>query len=320
MPVVPVIHSENSARTEFTTMIMIPLILNSVHLLLYGLYIFLFRLALLVLRKRPRTRDRLFHQISLYVLFIFASISIPIILADDIFSLAIRFQAYSGLNIPPSWTRAVQSFEISRKVILFIMGGTIDAILIFRCFVIWDYRRRYILLPALLCVLIDVGGVINAIASYTVTTPSLINITKQLTIVTLACVAALNIGLTAMISLKIYLTMRVMRNFPLIPQSPNSKRFSTIIAILLESGIIYVFGLLAYTVVIAVQNGQRWDAGAIAIQAGGIAPTLVIVRANTSRRGEDQSQVFHRAHSRDRLPDEEDMVFDVVGRKRPECN
>ncbi|KAJ8079747.1 hypothetical protein PM082_016569 [Marasmius tenuissimus] len=301
--------SEPTARAGFNLMVVAPLLFNSVHLFLYGLYVLLYRIGLLVLKKRPRTQECLFHQVSLHVLFVLVTLSIPIALAFDLLQISKEFYSYSGLEPPVTVERAERVLGISRMVLMCLQGGMIYAILIFRCYVLWEYRhQRYISVPIVACTILILGGTSSAIAVRLAPTEKKIMM-QNVCNTFLALIALSNLILTGTIALRIWMTIRVAGS----TLSPESRRkFSAIIAIVFESGLLYVLGMIVMILVATTTMGKPWDIVSIMITSGGILPTLVIVRANTLQGYNQQITVNHLKMVKSGPPVEREVAVESI--------
>ncbi|KAF9254788.1 hypothetical protein L218DRAFT_1009292 [Marasmius fiardii PR-910] len=100
-----------SVGTLFRRAVVNPFIISAVTLFLYGLYIFLFRIGFDILRKRKKSWERLFHQVSLASLFILASIGVPLGIGYDILVVAISFWDLAGSGFPVVLYRVQLGFE-----------------------------------------------------------------------------------------------------------------------------------------------------------------------------------------------------------------
>ncbi|KAJ8090879.1 hypothetical protein PM082_024801 [Marasmius tenuissimus] len=310
----PLRGSERSMRDGFNTMIVGPLLFTSVHLFLYGLYVLLYRIGLLVLRERPRTRERLLHQVSLHVLFLLVTINVPLALAYDLLQIFVKFSIYSGLDVSVGVDRAQRILEIFRIVVLFTQSTVTDTVLIFRCYVLWKYRyRRYVFIPVMFCAILDVtvGGASAGIATQLVAPDEKMSM-QQVCNTFLALIAFSNIVLTGTIAYRVWTTMRATES----ALHPDMKRrFSIVIAIVLESGLLYVLTIVFLISVGTFAIEKPWDIASIMIQISGIAPTLVIVRANTRQRVHNRPMLGGKGKGFDsELPVEQDIAVKSVAK------
>ncbi|KAG7097645.1 hypothetical protein E1B28_004977 [Marasmius oreades] len=295
MPTSTALVSQLSERepvlTIFRRNVMNPIIISSLSLFLYGLYILLFRISIVLLKRRKKSRERSFHQISLRTLFVLASIGVPLGLAHDVLATTKPVWRLAGLGLPfPAYQK-----DLSIRDIVFYVtpSFTVDTILIFRCFVMFGYRRRFVVIPIVACIIIDLGAIICGILDLSIRALGLdaahIEVIDTLSDICVGCNALLNILLTTALAGRIWSISW--------KGEIATKRSSTIVSILLESGLLYLLTLA----VMAVGNlleAETFDIGSIMIQVSGIAPTLIIVRANIGRRleVEDENQTQDSDH------------------------
>ncbi|KAG7094526.1 hypothetical protein E1B28_005354 [Marasmius oreades] len=271
-------ESTSNPTPIFWLGIISPVLITAFHLFLYGVYVVLFQIGIVVLKRRPDTPDRLFHQITLAILFCLTSLSVPINLVHDTANVALWLWPY---DVIMKVKHLVIILGIIRYVILLLMGLTVDAILIFRFFAISRYQKRFMVIPIVIFISIDAGAMTSG------TWAKVSSLFKQpvspadprssyldiLTMIFLGCNIILTLLLTLAMARQIWLAKR--QNRILFPNT-SGKRFTTIISILLESCALYIISLIIYAVAIPFYV----DLGSIMIQIGGLAPTLLIVRAN----------------------------------------
>ncbi|KAK7049846.1 hypothetical protein VNI00_005276 [Paramarasmius palmivorus] len=184
-------------------------------------------------------------------------------------------------------------------VISYIIANIIgDAIMIWRCYCIWGSRIKVIIIPTILCLGSNALAIVDTVKAnplhpvlggdkslYTLSPP-------QILISFLFVTMFANALLTLMIAGRIfYITRKAIR----LLGNHVRRTYRTIIAIVLESGMLYPFALILYGAVLLsmlVKGGDRDEsnrnrlaADLIAqvmaysiIQFVGIAPTLIVVR------------------------------------------
>ncbi|KAF9256713.1 hypothetical protein L218DRAFT_1007051 [Marasmius fiardii PR-910] len=164
------------------------------------------------------------------------------------------------------------------------MSFTTDCILIFHCFVIFGYQKKYLIIPIILCVVMDLGaivtGIMDAAASMNNTLgidSDWVNLLNNISNSFVACIALVNFSLTAAIAGRIIWASRGNYGGSSSIDQRTKKRFTTIGAILLESGLLYLLTLAVF-VVRDLLEAENFDIGSILTQVSGIAPTLMIVR------------------------------------------
>ncbi|KAG7098052.1 hypothetical protein E1B28_000026 [Marasmius oreades] len=193
--------------------------------------------------------------------------------------------ARPGLKFPFPLARLEFVLQITRYLILFFMGFTVDCILIFRCYVIFGYRRRFFFVPLILCIVIDVGAIISGVWDAVETrkighdSDLMDNISNSF----LGASALFNFVLTGAIAGKIWSVLRG----SLAVDDWTKRRFKMVVSIVLESGLLYSL-TIAVMIVGDLLDAETFNIASIMTQISGIAPTLMIVRANISRGLEDE--------------------------------
>ncbi|KAF9257017.1 hypothetical protein L218DRAFT_991208 [Marasmius fiardii PR-910] len=298
-------HPENTVGHLFQNVIYIPIMINSCQLFLYGLYIPIFRSAITALKKRSQSPESRFHIVSLYLLFILVTVNVPFTLACDILSSKLFLLEWESFEVTKRdlnpviglkvigenvLTNLLQITRICQYVILTSVFFIADSVMVFRFFVIWGYRRIYMAVPIVIFALIDVLGGSTAIITelFLYVKPSEVKTLAIITNTAMSVNGFLNLMLTLLIAARIWLETH--RNADLMRNKWPTRGINTIIAILLESGIIYAVTLVASVITWAFpSNGTQVDLGGVMIQVAGIAPTLIVARANANRR---RNQIF----------------------------
>ncbi|KAF9257016.1 hypothetical protein L218DRAFT_1006651 [Marasmius fiardii PR-910] len=267
---------EYLAQDVFRDIVITPILINSCHLFLYGLYIFIFRVAISALKERPHSPERRFHVISLNTLFILATVNVPFRLAVDIFFCKLVFWKWEGLGFLEYVLTVVPGYHKDRSIC------DLSVSWVFRFFVIWGYRKIYVVIPMMAFVLVDVVGVLCAAIS-----ASQASLTATIIADTAVGINAfLNIVLTVLIAVRIW--RETHRNADLIGGLWSTKKINTIIAVVLESGILYAIVVIAFIVCNSLPKGPVLNG--IVVQVAGIAPTLIVARANSHRRRADNDK------------------------------
>ncbi|KAI3614164.1 hypothetical protein WG66_000193 [Moniliophthora roreri] len=271
-----------------------------------GSYAVLYGICIFFLTKRKRHRYIL-HCIAISALFLLATVGLV--------TNTVNAAAYAAFMFHES--APMDSLEASQKsgqdlmktigntgvvaVIVYVVANMIgDAILLWRCYHIWGSRLKIIILPTLLCLGSNTLAITDSVLAdplkpefdgegsfYSLSPPKLL-------ISFLFVTMFANAILTLMIAGRIfYITRQAMR----LLGSHVRRTYKTIIALILESGMLYPFALILYaTVLISMWvKGTTGSGGASSksqvatdliaqvmayslVQFVGIAPTLIIVR------------------------------------------
>ncbi|KAF9256087.1 hypothetical protein L218DRAFT_1007831 [Marasmius fiardii PR-910] len=264
-------HPQYPVELMFRDAIVVPILVNSSQLFLYGLYIFIFRIAIMALKKRPRSRECRFHIVALNLLFILATVDVPLRLVGVIFYYKLVFW---------EWLEGLEITEKDSTVVL-VFNLLADSVMVFRFFVIWGYRRIYAIIPMAGFILVDVLAVSSAVILA-------INESTTATIIANAALGGngfLNLTLTVLIAVKIWWEAHKIGS--LMGSNGLKRGTNTIIAIVLESGILYAMGNIIFIICnFFPVTPLLVDLGGILVQVAGIAPTLIVARANSRRRAD----------------------------------
>ncbi|KDQ57482.1 hypothetical protein JAAARDRAFT_207019 [Jaapia argillacea MUCL 33604] len=178
-----------------------------------------------------------------------------------------------------------------------------DGLLIYRCFIVYQRKYRYIIVPTILVITASVIGYIEANvnvklyftrrdAPLDMTTPPphwfpLSNELNTLTVVWIIVSIITNIFVTALIVARIWIISREVCG------ALGKKRFclyQSTVAMIVESGAIYSTTLCVYLVMHLIwPSSFEMIAMGVANQIVGIVPTLIIVRVALGRTIQDPS-------------------------------
>ncbi|KAF8816460.1 hypothetical protein BYT27DRAFT_7184006 [Phlegmacium glaucopus] len=226
---------------------------------LYGLYFILFIICIYVLLQRNKT--------IYWVLFASAIVMFSIATADIIYTYYLVFdKLFNG---------GVSFDDLRPKYWLYVTNNVLaDALLLYRCYAIWDCNIRVILGPIILLIAGTACGYVFEGSEHRRFSFAWIYLTLTL---------ILNVILTALTAARIGWFAR---NARLILGQSLLQRYNATIAILIESGLLYS---LYIGLDLAMLNNKVGhiilDAGLI--QIVGIMPTLIIVQVGLGRAVHD---------------------------------
>ncbi|KAJ8096323.1 hypothetical protein PM082_011480 [Marasmius tenuissimus] len=305
---------------EYKLGILVPVIVSSAHLFLYGLNVLLFRVGLVVLKKREREIEggihRLFH-ISLVSLFVLSSVGVPISLVWDIFKTREALCSIARLGCALKMRIVLGALDICRVVIVLFISFIVDMILVFRCFAICEWRRKkYAIILIVCCLITDVTATVFAIWTFgtrihsrqihsdATTRVSLPINSLFLEVFPVACVC---LHLLANVVLTVIIAFKILQSG--IAKTPN--RFRTIVILLIESCALYIAAWMLFLTYGSLKQGT--EVTSILIQVAGLAPTLLIVRANINKEKQEQSVALsiRNATVTPVLPVEEEIILDI---------
>ncbi|KAK1215240.1 hypothetical protein PQX77_022163 [Marasmius sp. AFHP31] len=289
-------EDRNSVEEQYKYGILLPIIISSIHLFLYGLNVLLFRVGLVVLRRRKRQvvdgGHRLF-RISLVSLFVLSSVGVPISLVWDV--LVTRVALCQVVKLECALVQmdiALQALNICRVVIAALMCSIVDVILVFRCFVICGWRRKsWAIILIVCCLILDAASPMLVIWPIVITLDNAKRsdalLLGNLGIVCASLHFTVNAVFTAIIASKL---LRSERHISKVT-GKTPARFRMVARLLVESCLLY---LVAWIIFVACETLHRGgELTSILVQVAGIAPTLLMVRANLNRYQEGEDIPFN---------------------------
>ncbi|KAF8184061.1 hypothetical protein K438DRAFT_1937353 [Mycena galopus ATCC 62051] len=190
-------------------------------LLLYGIYINLFLLSIHIFSRRRDTKILIAASCAMAVV---GTTQIAVNVAETAITARFVQQLVHGqlLNEPQS----LKTLEFTQFVLLMINSTVTDTFFMYRCYVIWGYRRKVLILPALLGLTTLIVVILGA--KSTSTTPARISV---------GFAAMTNGVLTALTAGRIMWIWHQSSHVGL--HIPYRSRYGRAIGLILESGAIY---------------------------------------------------------------------------------
>ncbi|KAJ7451578.1 hypothetical protein FB451DRAFT_1283649 [Mycena latifolia] len=186
--------------------------------------------------------------------------------------------------------RLFDRIGFAQDVILVTNNAIADGLFIYRCYVVWGCNKRVISLPVLLLLITTVLGYISVYRNDISNPRSHIMDTR----VGFAFAIMTNLTLTGLTAGRIWWAKR---QLAVVGRSKNSQRYTTAIAVLLESGAAYCLTLIL--VILALSAGRKATVGPAAVLASlsygaaaelvNIIPTVFIIRVCLVRNSETDS-------------------------------
>ncbi|KAK7007383.1 hypothetical protein R3P38DRAFT_3030074 [Favolaschia claudopus] len=227
-------------------------------LVLYGLYVALFLLSLYTLSCR-RTRGTRLLVIASYVMAVMGTVQIALTIAYALNELnVLQGIAEGNEGKIASAVHAEQGLTIARNVTFTVNNFITDCIFMYRCYVIWSYKMKPIILPAFLLVL-TLG-----IGCYT----SVVGPDMLADVAPYILAAATNLCLTALTAGRILWVLRTASATPF-PDSPTPRRYKIALGVILESGAVYFLVSLILAFSFSMDVGLFPITWAIAMQLTG---------------------------------------------------
>ncbi|KAF8147550.1 hypothetical protein K438DRAFT_1867560, partial [Mycena galopus ATCC 62051] len=257
--------------------------LTCTSLVLYGLYIVLFILAIRALTQRdlPRRRALL---ITTSVMFFFGTCGAvgPVALTCVIVRTVKEvFRGSSDLPQLVKILNVLQLMDVARSTLSNVVT---DLLFLYRCYIIWGSNKKVLILPAL-CILATV--VLNVVVCLKNSEGGYLIDTRAPFFMTLGT----NLLLMCLTAGRIWYKGREMHAI----LGPSFlKKYNSALALILESGTLYCFCLILWVASLTILNATGEFAAVFAGITGGlvtqtvnIAPTLILVRVGM---GQDRIQ------------------------------
>lgn len=226
----------------------------------YGLYTVLFSICAYVLLRRRRK----IH----WILPFFAVAMYSLATADMAYTLWLLFGKLLNLDL---------SYQALRwKFWLYVTNNVLaDSLLLYRCYVVWDYDKRVVVGPALLLIAATVCGYLfEGSLSTTLFTDSWVYPLTTL---------VLNVSLTTLTASRIWFLSRKAKR---LLESSLLQRYSVTLSMLIESGFIYSLYMVLDLAFHKDPSGSV-VLDASLIQVVGIMPTLIIAQIGVGRAVHD---------------------------------
>ncbi|KAF9258914.1 hypothetical protein L218DRAFT_705626 [Marasmius fiardii PR-910] len=273
-----------------TGVIVLPVSTLSLMWMTYGVYIIVFGLSIHVLTHRrdsPAPKLYFWCTVSLFAL---NTIFIGFTAMGYTRQAIIEFQVVETKNwdryVSYAYSDTVATVWVAvSSVITILMNVMADCMLIHRCHIIWDSRKSVLYPLVVVSFIINatlVGSIIPTVVGLNNTEihAELFQKANQVNNGTLIAAAAFNFLLTLLTAGRISWISREVRK--VMGRSTNS-RYNTIVAIIIESGLLYSISLLAaiiFQLTFDPDSSAKLpiDLSVLSTQLSGLAPTMIIVR------------------------------------------
>ncbi|KAJ7473009.1 hypothetical protein B0H11DRAFT_2038038 [Mycena galericulata] len=249
---------------------------------LYGIYVHFFISAIHNL-SHLRTAGKAILVGASWAMLLFGTTQIALHLVLTTLSLRLTRQLVQAGSIPTAGGQdnvrtsvvAYNTLVLASDVIFALNNLSTDLLFLFRCYVIWDFRIKAILLPAALIVSTIVLAVFKATA---------VNLFYSRLREVLVMAAVTNLVLTVLTAGRIWWIKRNAAHVGL--HARFRSRYNTALAIIIESGTMYcICGILVLTTIEIEPFASSIIYGiavAITFQGVNMIPTLSLVRGTRS--------------------------------------
>ncbi|KAJ7783978.1 hypothetical protein DFH07DRAFT_789743 [Mycena maculata] len=246
-------------------------------ILLYGTLLVLLLIATYLLYHRAGAgRRSLSAATALMALLATAQLGIRLraaVAAFQVLRLAVEGELWPQSARAVSVINLFDNLYIVDDFLLVTNNLVTDSLFIYRCFIVWNHNIRIAVIPILLLLTTTVIGYLSVYEDeYVISSHYLdFRVAFIMSVVT-------NVALMALTAGRIWW---IRRDACVLLESASVRMYTTVIAIILESGALYCISVLIYVISISVLNQ---DNDMIAVfraampQIMNIAPTLIIVR------------------------------------------
>jgi len=243
---------------------------------LYGIYVVLFCFCVKTLRH-CRVRHRLALCVAISVIFVFCTLHwiLQLVNAGELLTVLEEKALVPGLHINTNELKERwNQINIVMGTIYVTSNLIADGIFIYRCYCIWDFRRRIVAVPIILLITCGCLGYASIIACGLEGYSEFLFINWLFPLAVIFSVMT-NVLLMALTAGRIWWIARGARA---IMGPAVVKQYRTVIAMILESGALYCTPGLLYLIVLAIRPSATQVIFAALAQVVGIAPTIIVVR------------------------------------------
>ncbi|GAW04157.1 hypothetical protein LENED_005932 [Lentinula edodes] len=270
-----------------------PFIVISIGVMLYGFYLALFPTALYHLCRNRGGWSHKFSITALVALFIFATTALVLDIIGSAGAIILTFEDFDGTVVSAAQGKSKALFlNILEELVLMMYSFAnvaADAVLLYRLYAVWGFRKRVIIAPLIIAVLNNVLAILDASIRLKIIlvvdgpedqimSPSDIFWTENATIMTLAFMIVnlvTNTLITGLIAGRIWwISRQISASYG---RKGSQNKYMKIVAIILESGVLYPVAILVALLIgeLVVPNPSLF---ALLAEVVAIAPTLIIVR------------------------------------------
>ncbi|TFK53450.1 hypothetical protein OE88DRAFT_1733372 [Heliocybe sulcata] len=257
-----------------------------VEAMLYGIYIVLFGFALSFLVWRRRSADINWWLLgSTCILFLASTIHFAFGFNNVISAFINRRNEAGG----PAVIVEEPDFDLRIDVMFSVNNFLGDAVLTWRCWLVWQKDYRIVLLPAVMLLVYAASAIVGL---YNLS--QVVNGGNQFSpsvdgfgTASFALSLALNFIVTSLIAGRIYYLAKQHREG--LPDR-HAKQYMNITIIMIESGALFALVQVAFVILWAIHSDAHWIGANPASQIYCIVPTLIIVRVGLGVSTEQTTQ------------------------------
>ncbi|ESK84254.1 hypothetical protein Moror_3793 [Moniliophthora roreri MCA 2997] len=297
----PTLSDELGAYTTVNEVIVFPISTLSVMYFIYGFYVLLFGVCFYMMRRQGPDGEHLNASLYLWlatILFMLTTIFIVAYTMSQIYQTLVFFTAAKTGNyerLAQYLARDVEKTALLslKQIVSVLLNITAECMLIHRCYLIWDSKKR-VAIPLIIASILSNGlGIVCAI-TVTIGSRNLANQSNyKIFLVGDITSGAYNISsavvngvLTLLTAGRIWWIHRGVRAHGI---HASDTFIQSVSRIILESGIIYPICIVATQIVTntATPDVMPFDFFPLTVLSAGIAPTLIMVRARLGKNVEN---------------------------------
>ncbi|KAJ6467923.1 hypothetical protein C8R45DRAFT_1019462 [Mycena sanguinolenta] len=237
----------------------------------YGAYAVMFGFYIYVLHTRGMSKNR-FLAVATIILFLVCTVHLALLLV----STALLNESYEATIVRSRFRPPFTAFHLNRATnVVYVTSNIIaDTIFIFRCYAIWSFRWKIILLPVLSTLAVAGLGYFDSGTSLRISS-SMFDLSILMSLLTTFMLMGLSAG-------RIWWLAHKARQ---VVGRKLTSRFYTICSMILESGALYCAAGITFVILSLNQNTSEIVAtnGAILGQFVGVAPTIIAVRVGLGK-------------------------------------
>ncbi|KAF5389165.1 hypothetical protein D9757_004974 [Collybiopsis confluens] len=271
-----------------------PLIMLTLEILLFGAYTVIFGLYL-YLQVQHKGRQR-YYQASILLLFLLGSAAVPVSICNFVqVCLGTMSMVTTEFNADtiPILSRS-NSLQFALRAIYTVANAVADALLLYRCYIVWASRKWVILGPGVIAAINTIMAIVNLFWLWKLDpgntflfTAASSDLSRKAFYIFLGSNLVANLLLTGLIAGRLWhishCSQRYLGGDPF-----HWKRMNRMIRLILESGVIYPIALLAYILSSTISNRSEITEPLLTMVVG-IAPTIMMVRLDLGRSIESAS-------------------------------
>ncbi|KAJ7624942.1 hypothetical protein FB45DRAFT_924615 [Roridomyces roridus] len=239
------------------------------------------------MNKKPPSRKR--HWSALLILLYSCSTIHSSITWQN---LIVAFQDHGA---SPDVLHALTDPNLKLKILALVASflGFIlaDAIMVWRCWIIWDRSWLVIVFPILaaiagtVCASLGLAGQISVASNQIATTAARLAPLVHFSTPFLSLSLAVTLYTTGLIALRILHVQWHSRKHGL---KARKSEFSPVLELLIESSALYAASLFVFVVLLAIKSPNQNYMQNIHVQIAGIAPTLLVFRVSVGQARKDE--------------------------------